>query len=253
VCLCLALVGCGQGSNTSAPDQYLTLNDFTFNPEAYQREALTAILKEATFVAQALKLPEKLPITETDLVEKYIGPPRVSQRVRNGIGTVTTTNYDYSIAVGNKFSFLTKRSIYQAYDQIKAQYRLPLSEVDTNAAYQFAVECLEAVSMDVKGLNRDCRLTVSPWTPGGDFFVPRYKVSWSKKAKPPPPGVKFPAASGDRKPVATCQFLLPTKTILQLRCNESEYILRKPVEIPNIESLLSQTNVPTATNALLRP
>jgi len=33
-----------------------------------------------------------------------------------------------------------------------------------------------------------------------------------------------------------------------MHVNKSEYILRKPLEIPNLDLLLSQTNAPAETN-----
>jgi len=43
---------------------------------------------------------------------------------------------------------------------------------------------------------------------------------------------------------------LSTKTILQMHVNKSEYILRKPLQITNLDFLFSQTNAPVTTNVL---
>ena len=41
---------------------------------------------------------------------------------------------------------------------------------------------------------------------------------------------------------------LSTKTILQTQVNKSEYILRKPLQITNLDFLFSQTNAPVTMN-----
>jgi hypothetical protein len=108
--------------------------------------------------------------------------------------------------------------------------------------------------MDVNGLNRDCRLSIHAWTPEGTngmHFVPLYRLSWSKKAKPPTWAES--TAEYEWKPVASVVLLLPTKTIRQLQVDQSEYILRKPLEITNLDFLLSQTNAPIMTNSAITP
>jgi hypothetical protein len=214
-----------------------------FTTPAYKKEALRLVIEEANRVARELKLAETLPITETNLVEAFIGLPRFSLFVA-GIGNVTTSNYNYCVTVGNKFSYLVRTHLEQEYGQLKERYRWPLSRIDTNAAYQLATQWLTAVAMDVKGLNRDCRLSIRPWIPeGGKYFVPVYWICWSKKAKPLPPHVEI-AAEHEWVPVASVEMLLPTKSLRQMHVEESEYILRKPVTITNVDYLLSQTNTP---------
>ncbi len=108
--------------------------------------------------------------------------------------------------------------------------------MDTNAAYQSATQFLNAASMDVKALNRDCSLTIRAFTPEGEqsaHFVPVYWVSWSK----------------DGEPVASVELFEPTKTIRQMHVNRSEYILRQPLQITNLDFLLSQTNNLATTNS----
>ena len=94
-----------------------------FTTPAYRREALRLVIEEANRVAREVQLPEKLPITQSDLLEAYISPPRMSQAL--GIfGTVTTSNYTYYVSVANKFSFLTKRNLESDYEKIKAHVPL---------------------------------------------------------------------------------------------------------------------------------
>lgn len=214
------------------------LRQMTFTTPAYQNEAIRLIIEEANRVAKELPLHETLPITKSNLVETFIGPPSMMKRNR-GIGNITTSNCTYFVTVGNKFSFLTKHNLEGDYDQLETKYRWPLSRIDTNAAYQLATQWLTAVSMDVAGLNQDCYCHIRPWIPAGakDYFVPVYRISWGKNGEP----------------MALVELFLPTKELRDLRVEKSEYILRKPLVITNLDDLLSQTNTPANTNAPGQP
>jgi hypothetical protein len=48
----------------------------------------------------------------------------------------------------------------------------------------------------------------------------------------------------NQRPAAIIELFEPTKTLCQMRVKESKYILRKPLEITNLDFLLSQTNAP---------
>src|SRR5205823_11068487 len=52
---------------------------FRFSSQAYQREAFRLLLQEANKFAEELHLPEKLPITECDVAQRFIVAYRVSQ------------------------------------------------------------------------------------------------------------------------------------------------------------------------------
>jgi len=58
--------------------------------------------------------------------------------------------------------------------------------------------------------------------------VPLYWITWSEKSK---------GRGG-----ASVELCLPTKTLLQMHVNKSEYILRQPLLVANLDDLLSQTN-----------
>lgn len=237
VLLLALVVTCHGAPTTNLP---LTSADF-LTTDAYQREAVRVLLNEANRVATALKLEEKLPITEADLVEEFIVPPGLSRKAKNGVGNVITTNYGYFVSVGNKFSFLMTYGMLNRYNALKAQYRQPLGQDDTNIAYQIATQALAALSMDVQGLNRDCRLSITPWEPGGGYSVPLYWVSWTRKDNRPHPWIQAPP--GELwKPVADVQILLPTRTIMELRVEEAKYILRDSLEVTNAEVPQPQAN-----------
>jgi hypothetical protein len=51
-----------------------TFSNLMFTTEAYKREALQLVLQEANQVAQQLRLPEEMPITESNLAGAFIAP-----------------------------------------------------------------------------------------------------------------------------------------------------------------------------------
>jgi hypothetical protein len=211
-----------------------------FTTKAYREEALRLIIEEANCVARELNLPESLPITETNLLGAYITPPRMAQGMR-ALGNITTSNYTYYISVDNKFSFLVRRNLEQEYSNLRAHCLWPMSRMDTNAAYQIATQLLAAASMDVNALNRDCKVQIQAFTPegrAGKHFVPVYWVYW---------------VAPSRGITASIEFVLPTRTILQMHVKDSKYILRKPLEIANLNFLLSPTNSAPVPNAPANP
>jgi hypothetical protein len=249
ICSLLFIVSCdsGQeqkGSKTNSQPKMTGKQRhewLVFTTPAYRQEALRLMLEEVNRVAQELNLPEKLPITKADLIDLYITPPHMSKG-SGTIGVLATRNYRYYMSCGRKFSAV-HRTPDENYDQLKAQYLWPMSQMDTNAAYQLATQFLAAVSMDVKALNRDCNLHVHAFVPEGKYgmhFVPVYWVSW----------VKGDVGHGSEVQV---EVLMPTKSLRALDAWNSEYILRKPLEITNLDFLLSQTNTPANTNAPRQP
>jgi hypothetical protein len=205
-------------------------DDVMFTTKAYQKEALRKVIREANDVARALQLKDDLPITESNLVTQFILSYGMAQRL-GAIGNVTTSNYTYYVSVDHKFSYL--ESVHQNGDRMRwnHEYSWPISKLDTNAAYQLATQWLDAVSMDVKGLNEDCELHVGITGLRGQgtnaLFLPVYWVYWTKGG----------LGHGS---VASVEFFAPTKTLMQLRVEDSDYILRKPLEFTNLDELLSQ-------------
>lgn len=203
-----------------------------YTTPAYQNEALSLIIKEANLVAQEMNLQEELPIVETNLLEAYISPPLLAQGSK-ALGNITTSNYTYYVTVGNKFSFLVRTRLVEDENKARSKYQWPISQIDTNAAYLLATQFLKATSMDVDALNTNCALTVKASLPEDENskkFVPLYWIIWSEKNK---------SRGG-----ASVELCLPTKSLLQMHVNKSEYILRTPLQITNVDFLLSQTNVP---------
>ena len=87
--------------NSIGPDGKYTAA-LMFTTKAYRDEAFRLVLQEANRVATELRLPEKLPITETDLVTRFISSFGYAH-AKQAIGNVTTRNYTYYISEGNKF------------------------------------------------------------------------------------------------------------------------------------------------------
>ncbi len=201
--------------------------------EPYQKEALKLVIQEANQVARELRLTENLPITETNLVTSFILPYAGAQAWKT-IGKVVTRNYAYYVSRDNKFSYLEGTHQQEDRRRWHSEYWWPVNRMDTNAVYQMATQSLAAVSMDVEGLNRDCRLHIDAYTPQGlgkgAHFMPVYTVYWTKGRK------------GEGS-TASVQLFAPTKTILQLRVEDPRYILRQPITVTNVGALfLKQVN-----------
>lgn len=205
-----------------------------FTTPAYRDAAVKLVLHEANEVAKDLRLPEQLPITESNIVEYHIGTFGFNYAHRS-VGFVTTKNYSYYVSKGDKFSDLVVANYDQTCLKLKSQ-SLPIAQLNTNAAYQLATQWLSAALMDVKGLNRDCKVhtAVSPFWNGlvnlGDRprsqFVPIYYVWWTS-----------PEDEANGGSTANVEFFSPTKKLLQLTVSDPKYILRKPLVFTNLADL----------------
>jgi hypothetical protein len=226
----IAVLTDGEASGTDVlPSNTNTPSNVIVATASYHKEALCLVTREANRVAQELQLPEQLPIIDTNLVRSYITPNGMLRFTR-AIGNVTTSNYTYYVSVDGKFSFL--ESAHQDSLRLKwfTEYSWPISRLDTNAAYQLATQWLADVSMDVQGLNRDCNLHIRPTAVRGEGatarFLPLYWVYWTKGTE-------------GQGSMASVGLFLPTKTLLQLRVENTQYILRKPLQFTNLDLLLS--------------
>lgn len=211
--------------------------DLQYTTEAYRRAAFRLVLEEANRVAKELKLAERLPVKESDLLEAVINPFGYNCLYQR-VGNVTSSNYCYYVSQGYKFSYLEKIHQFEDCNNLRATYTWPTNRIDTNQAYSLAVGWLNDVSVDVARLNRDCllKVTVDPSfafvTP--ETFVPVYWISWQRKKREENQERHMTLRSG----VASVRLFAPTKLLLQLRVEDSEYILRKPLTFTNLQSLL---------------
>ena len=202
-----------------------------FTTKAYQQAALDKVIQEANLVAKELKLPEMLPITRSNLANCYINTFDYAYS-RRAIGFVETTNFCYYASRGNKFNQLVALPYEQICSALRNRGRSPLSQLDTNAAYQLATQWLAAASIDVAGLNRDCLLHISvDWADyHGDMpkedFVPVYDVWWS-----------LPHGASVYNVPASVELYLPENKLLQMKVEDPKYILRSPVVFTNLAEL----------------
>lgn len=207
---------------------------------AYREEISHLLFKEADQAAAELGLPDYLPVSVRNITRLVIFPPRLAKNMQ-GLGSVVTSNYIYSVSCGYKFSGITRVRLQQEDDQLKAKYVLPMSQMDTNAAFQLATHFLSLASMDVTALNRDCKVHITTSVcPDYEHFVPIYYISWVKRRE------QF----GN---VASVEVFLPDKSLRQLRVARSEYILSQPVKISDPEFLSLPTNAPPGQFRNFRP
>jgi len=218
------VVAKSNGPTTIMAKPFVATNSAT---EEYQKERLRLLVQEANRVAEKMQLPENLPITKSDLVQWYVCPFARAQE-RKAIRMVVTRNYAYYISKDNKFCYLEKTGQLKERRAWQTQYSWPMSRMDTNGAYQLATQWLAAASMDVAGLNRDCQLRIIAHTAKGNtndtHFVPLYWVYWTQGAQ-------------RQGSVASVELFAPTRTLVQLRVEDPAYILRKRLQIPDLNSV----------------
>jgi hypothetical protein len=190
--------------------------------KAYRREALKLLVHEANAVAEALRLDEDLPITETNFVSAYITPPYYARELQ-AVGTVTARHHCYYISRGYKFSGVARLGQEADFQKWLKEYSWPIRLVDTNAAYQVATQWLAALQVDVAGLNRDYKVKVIPCGVRHvglkKRFTPVYWVVWLREA-----------GTGGGVQV---QLFAPTRTLMQLDVSEPRYVLRPALRLPS--------------------
>ena len=144
------------------------------------------------------------------------------------IGMISTENFRYYVSRDYKFSYLESAEWRGDLKPWTERYSWPLSQMDTNAAYEQAKRWLAAIQVDVEALDKDCRLHVQPVTPKSmekeGKFVPVYFVHWTE---------------GDEghSSAASVMFCAATKSIIQLRVERGRYILRKPLPFAELDAL----------------
>jgi hypothetical protein len=213
--------------------------DMSFTTVQFQHAAVKLMLPEANSVAEELQLPEDLPITESNLTGGFVCPFGYYY-VHHNIGNITTKRYAYVFTQDNRFNEIDVANYDQTCIRLE-KHQLPVTQVDFDTPYELATQWLAAASMDVGGLNRDCKVTVvlSAYWNGlsriGQIprkkFVPIYDVSWLSHQNQ---AEHF----GD---VAFVELYLPTKELIQLCVGDPKYILRKPLEFTNLASLFPGT------------
>jgi len=218
--------------------------DDRYNSPAYYDLASQYILHEINDIAKELQLPdETLPLSATNASYDATGYGR---SLKFGIlGSGMTKNYSYSFGCDRKFSGVQFLGWEQfCFDARKSP--LPIKQLDTVTPYQLATQWMAAASIDVAGLNRDCKVQVAlePWVNGlatlGDkpsgSFVPVYFIWW-KPLHPHEMGRRM----GDDVEAAHVELYLPAKKLLQFGVSDPKYNLRKPLVITNMAAVFPGT------------
>ena len=194
------------------------------------------MLSEISQICRDLHLQEDLPIKSSSLTEVMIEPPFFATH-EGRFATVCTKNTVFGANADSKLSYINKNfrdqdeSKYLA--AIKKKYLRPDSQIDTNAAYQLATQWLAAAAIDVKALEHDCNVEINPWDLNDGNFVPLYEIQWSRS---------------NETVVAFVKVLEPDHALETLWVTRPEYILRKSLEITNLDYLLSRTNASSPVN-----
>lgn len=204
---------------------------------AYEKEARRLLCEEATKVATELRLPEELPLTESNIVQSFICPFGHAYVNQGGVGNVESHHYMYIAGKGWRFSKLTIANWSGVCASYRREYRWPSDRLNTNAAYSLATQWLAAVSMDVAALNRECVMHAAPdsyWTRfswntpfTNAIFTPIYSVYW------------VPKETTNGSVTAAVGLFVPDKTLLEIRIEDPKYILRKPLRFTNLDELLA--------------
>ena len=210
-------------------------------PPAYQETAFKLMLAEANDYANALNLPETLPITTNSLNEIFVASPYVAGRFGT-LGSLRTTNFSYGFGKGKHLCYITrliKGNNPYDYDANKP-YAIDPSAVNTNAAYSMATQFLTKAFVDVSRLSTSSVVSVEPWVIL-HMTTSKYTVEWRQ-------GNMLIGGEPMAKTVAKVVVAAPKGELWTLRVEEPDYILRKPLEITNLDYLLSQTNAPAQTD-----
>lgn len=205
--------------------------DERYTTTAYYDQASQYILREMNDAANELQLPdEALPLSATNA---NYGAAGYGRNLKFGfLGSGLTKNYTYHFGRA-KFSGVDFLNTEQFGFAVRNS-PLPIKQLDTAAPYQLATQWLAAASMDVAGLNRDCKAQVAldPWVNGlarlgdkpGKNFVPVYCIWWTPR-------------DHHEVEAAHVELYLPTKKLLQFEVDDPKYNLRQLLVITNMAAV----------------
>lgn len=223
--ICLANLSSGQ-TNFTAQHPLLTA------PPAYKEAMSKLMLAEANDYAGQLPLSEMLPITTNSLSELFVTSPHLAERF-GALGSLRTTNFSYGFGKGKHLCYITriiKGTNPYDYDANKP-YAIDPSAVNTNAAYSMATQFLAKAFVNLSCLSTSSVVSVRPWVIL-HMTTSKYTLQWERNGRPVVKVVLSP----------------PKAELWTLRVEDPNLILRKPLEITNLDYLLSQTNAHVQTN-----
>jgi hypothetical protein len=182
---------------------------------AYQEAVLKLMLKEANIYAIRLNLPEKLPLTQESVKEKFITSPHLANDF-GALGSFRTTNYSYGFGKGKRLCYIMRlpkdKSNRPLYDRLKP-WAIDPATVNTNAAYMMATQYLAKAFVDLPRLSA-ATISVEPMSVL-DMTTSIYTVEWQRGGNP----------------VAQVTLVDPKTELWTLRVEDPDLILREPLEV----------------------
>lgn len=203
-------------------------------PATYRESVLTLLLAEANQIADKLGLPDELPITREKLTEVHVGPPALNSTFGGPNGSIRTKKFHYSFAFKGKLTSLGRLDLMShsmlSNEELTAAYKqraIPLSHVDTNAAWAAMQPFLRAEILDMGRLNRECKFELShlEWA---KLHVPIYSAVWTRNGED----------------VVRIKLLMPDKILLALRIEDPDFSLRPGIKLSGTNAPSEQKLVP---------
>ena len=164
---------------------------------AYKYVAVVLMLAEVNCVAPRIGLPMRFPIMESDLHFALVAPPTVPNPDNllrpNLLGRLDTDKYSFSFSHSGRLCFITKlhpwarMGMAERNDMLATQKSL----MKENDAYKMATNWLDALSVDVKNLEKSSPLIIGHefrWRNqienGAKDYLPLFEVKWGKVSDP---------------------------------------------------------------------
>jgi hypothetical protein len=243
---------------------------------AYRAAMMQKMLEEANYFADRLNLPTVRPIQITDIKYPFVAQPWFSiirddstvpnvivsrfgtnifnsnipreQRLRSleigALGTIETTNFEFDFYDGRlreAMRLSEHRVEYYAHD-LETLVGKP-SLIDTNGAYQLAIQWLAAVDVDMAALAK-LKWTVNQlhYLPKGAtnaVTLPLYYVDFGSKHHPASHNLK-----AFDQPLISVEVLGTTKQLQDLIINDLTFSRRPLLLITNALELIQMSNPP---------
>jgi len=221
----------------------LEVRRYWLSTPAYREGALRVMLSEVNWARKQLDLAGGKTLEASNLTHIAIATPYVTD-VQGHFATISDKEYVYCATSSNKLSWIARNfntlDELNYYAFLKSNYSLPIWKVDTNSAYLVARKYLEAVSVDVAGMESEFPAAANPWILGTQF-VPIYEVVWSR-------------LEDSREVVAAAvEVVQPTGVLKSLIVRDARYLRRPGLQVSDREALLTGTNaVPQPNNHSVR-